>query len=169
MIEALRAAALLHKIGTADYTEWVSADDAFAMATRGGARSCLAEREIGSLEVGKKADIILLDRGAWGFIPLNDPIRQLAYSVTSEAVTHTIVAGQVLMRDRVITVLDEAAIKAEVIACAERFRRDDMPRMRAGAQRLAPYIAAIYDRAMATPLPEEFGSVRRMPPVETGA
>jgi 5-methylthioadenosine/S-adenosylhomocysteine deaminase len=169
MVEALRAAALLHKIGTADYTEWVSADDAFVMATRGGARSCLAEREIGSLEVGKKADIILLDRGAWGFIPLNDPVRQLAYSVTSEAVTHTIVAGQVLMRDRVITVLDEAAIKAEVIACAERFRRDDMPRMRAGAQRLAPYIAAIYDRAMATPLPDEFGSVRRMPPVEAGA
>jgi 5-methylthioadenosine/S-adenosylhomocysteine deaminase len=168
MVAALRAAALLHKVGTADYTEWVSADEAFAMATRGGARSCLAERMIGSLEIGKKADIILLDRAAWGFIPLNDPVRQLAYSVTSEAVTHTIVDGRVLMRDRVITVLDEAAIKAEVIDCAEHFRRDDMPRMRVGAQRLAPHIGAIYRRAMATPLPDHPGTPRRPPPVEAG-
>jgi 5-methylthioadenosine/S-adenosylhomocysteine deaminase len=155
MVEAIRAAALLHKIRKPEYDEWVGADEAFAMATRGGARSCLAEAEIGSLEVGKKADIILLDRRAWGFVPLNDPLRQLAYSVTSEAVTHSIVDGRVLMRDRVIIVLDEAAIKAEVMECAERFRRDHRPKMRAGAARLAPHIAAIYRRAMATPLPEE--------------
>ncbi len=155
MVEAIRAAALLHKIGKPDYDEWVGAHEVFVMATRGGARSCLAEAEIGSLEVGKKADIVLLDRRAWGFIPLNDPLRQLAYSVTSEAVTHSIVDGRVLMRDRVITVLDEAAIKAEVMECAERFARDHRPKMRAGAARLVPHIAAICRRAMATPLPEE--------------
>jgi 5-methylthioadenosine/S-adenosylhomocysteine deaminase len=165
IIAALRAAALLHKIGTPDYEEWGTAEEAFRMATVGGARSCLAEREIGSLEVGKKADIILLDRRAWGFIPLHDPVRQLAFSVSSEAVTHTIVDGRVLMRDRVITVLDEASIKAEVAECAERFRRDDLPKMRAGAARLAPYIAAIYRRAWATPLPDEIEDVRRNPPV----
>jgi 5-methylthioadenosine/S-adenosylhomocysteine deaminase len=165
MIEALRAASLLHKIGSPDYETWITASEAFHMATMGGARSCLAEKEIGSLEVGKRADIILLDRNAWGFIPLHDPLRQLAFSVTSEAVTHNIVDGRVLMRDRKITVLDEAAIKAEVAECAERFRREDMPRMRAGAARLNPHLAAIYRRAVATPLPEDFGEVRCFPPV----
>ena len=165
MIEALRAASLLHKIGSPDYEAWITASEAFHMATMGGARSCLAEKQIGSLEVGKRADIILLDRNAWGFIPLHDPLRQLAFSVTSEAVTHNIVDGRVLMRDRKITVLDEAAIKAEVAECAERFRREDMPRMRAGAARLNPYLAAIYRRAVATPLPDDFGEVRRFPPV----
>jgi hypothetical protein len=80
-------------------------------------------------------------------------------------VTHTIVDGHILMRDRKITVLDEAAIKAEVADCAERFRREDMPKMRAGAARLAPYIAEIYHRAMATPLPGNFGAARRGPPI----
>jgi len=160
MLEALRAAALLHKIGGADYDAWITADEAFRMASLGGARSCLVENEIGSIEPGKRADIILLDRSAWGFIPLHDPIRQLAFSVTSEAVTHTIVDGRVLMRDRVIEVLDEAAIKAEVADCAERFRRQDMPQMRAGAARLAPYVDAIYRRAMSMPLPGELSEPR---------
>ncbi|MEA2779920.1 MAG: 5-methylthioadenosine/S-adenosylhomocysteine deaminase [Rhodospirillaceae bacterium] len=165
MVEALRAAALLHKIGAPDYDAWITAGESFAMATMGGACSCLAQAEIGSIEVGKRADIILLDRSAWGFIPLHDPVRQLAFSVTSEAVTHTIVDGRILMRDRKITVLDEVAIKAEVSDCAERFRREDMPKMRAGAARLAPYIAEIYHRAMATPLPGNFGAARRGPPI----
>jgi 5-methylthioadenosine/S-adenosylhomocysteine deaminase len=168
MVEALRAAALLHKIGATDYDTWITAGEAFRMATMGGARSCLAEKDIGSIEVGKRADIILLDRSAWGFIPLHDPIRQLAFSVTSEAVTHTIVDGRVLMRDRVIAVFDESAIKAEVADCAEQFRRQHMPRMRAGAARLAPYVDAIYQRAMSTPLPGDFGEPRRSPPVEAG-
>ncbi len=153
MIEALRAAALMHRIGTADYEAWVTAAEAFHMATGGGAQSCLSSGAIGSLEAGKRADIILLDRAAWGFIPLHDAVRQLAFSATSEAVTHTIIDGRVLMRDRRITAFDEGAIKAEVAECAERFRREDLPRMRAGAARLSPSIAAIYRRAMATPLP----------------
>lgn len=153
MIEVLRAAALLHKLGDADYEHWGTAAEAFRMATMGGARSCLAEDRIGSLEPGKSADVILIDRNAWGFIPLHDPVRQLAFSVHSESVTHTIVGGRVLMRDRRIESIDEAALKAEVAEEAERFRRDDMPKMRAGAAPLRPYVAAIYRRAMATPLP----------------
>ena len=153
IIEAFRAASLVHKIGSHEPERWISAHEAFAMATRGGARSTMLDREIGSLEVGKKADVILLDRDAWGFIPLHDPIRQLAFSVNSEAVTTSIVNGRVVMRDRVITVLDEAALKAEVMEAAERFRRDHFPAMRAGARRLEPYVRAVYDRATAMDVP----------------
>lgn len=153
LIEAIRAASLIHKPGTHDYEKWVSAAEVFRMATLGGARSSLMEREVGSLEAGKKADVILLDRDAWGFIPLNDPVRNLAFSVTSEAVQTVIVDGRVVMRDRKITAFDEDAMRDRVRGAAERFRREHVPAMRNGAKRLEPYIREMYYRAAGESLP----------------
>ena len=107
--------------------------------------------------------MILLDRDAWGFIPLNDPIRQLAFSITSEAVQTSIIDGRVVMRDRVITTLDEAALKAEVAEAAERFRRERLPAMHAGARRVEPYVRQVYERATAMDVPVA-GDARRPPP-----
>ncbi len=146
LIEAIRAGSLLHKIGSHDPDDWVSAEEVFRMATLGGARSTGMAEQIGSLEAGKKADVILLDRDAWGFIPLHDPVRQLAFSATSECVRTSIVDGRVVMRDRVIQSLDEAALKAEVAEAAERFRRDYFPAMQAGAARVEPYVRQVYER-----------------------
>jgi 5-methylthioadenosine/S-adenosylhomocysteine deaminase len=123
------------------------------MATAGGARSTGLAAEIGLLAPGRKADIILLDRDAWGFVPLNDPVRQLAFSVGSEAVRTSIIDGRVVMRDRVLTTLDEAAVKAEVQELAERFRREWRPRMATGAGRVAPFVRAVYERATRLDLP----------------
>ena len=153
LIEAIRVASLIHKPGTHDYAQWVSAAEVFRMATMGGARSSLMEREVGSLEPGKKADVILLDCDAWGFIPLNDPVRNLAFSVTSEAVRTVIVDGRVVMRDRRIMTFDEDAMRARVREAAERFRRERVPAMQAGAKRLAGYIREMYYRAAAETLP----------------
>jgi 5-methylthioadenosine/S-adenosylhomocysteine deaminase len=163
MIEAFRAASLLHKIGSHDFEQWISADEAFRMATLGGARSTGLQEEIGSLEIGKRADVILLDRDAWGFIPLNDPIRQLAFSVTSECVTASIIDGRVVMRDRTMTLLDEAALKAEVAEAAERFRREYFPKMQAGARRVEPYLRQVYERCTGLNL-EPAHDPHRMPP-----
>lgn len=152
MIEVVRAASLIHKTGTADFNAWVSAGEAFGMATMGGARSGLMDSEVGSLEVGKRADVILLDRGHWGFIPLTDPIRQLAFSVNSEAVRTVIVEGRIVMRDRVIRTIDEDALRSEIREAAERFLRDRVPKMEAGATRLRPHFEEIYRRASAATL-----------------
>jgi 5-methylthioadenosine/S-adenosylhomocysteine deaminase len=152
LIEAIRVASLIHKPGSADYDDWVSAGEVFRMATQGGARSGLMERAVGSLEPGKQADLILLDRDAWGMIPLSDPVRHLAYSVTSEAVRTSIIDGRVVMRDRRILTLDEDALRAEARAAAERFRRERVPAMQDGARRLEPYIREMYYRAAAEPL-----------------
>ena len=103
--------------------------------------------EVGSLEAAQ-ADIILLDRDSWGLIPLSDPVRHLAFSVTSEAVKTSIVAGRVVMQDRKILTFDEAKMRARVRAAAERFRRDRVPAMEAGARRLEPYIREMYYRAV---------------------
>ena len=122
------------------------------MATMGGARTGLMDTEVGSLEVGKRADVILLDRDHWGFIPLTDPIRQLAFSLTSEAVRTVVVEGRIVMRDRVIQTLDEDALKGEIREAAERYVRDWVPKVEAGAKRLRPHFEEIYRRANAATL-----------------
>ena len=99
------------------------------------------------------ATLILLDRNAWGFIPLSDPVRHLAFSVTSEAVTTSVIDGRVVMRDRRIATFDEDAMRARVREAAERFRRERVPAMQAGAKRLEPYVRQMYYRAAGETLP----------------
>jgi 5-methylthioadenosine/S-adenosylhomocysteine deaminase len=155
---ALNSAALLHRIGSFNYDEWITADEAYYMSTIAGARSGMMQHEVGSLEVGKKADIILVDRYAWSLIPLNKPIQQLAFSTTSDAVQTSIINGKIVMRDRVLTRIDEAALNQEISEVAEHYLTTLFPRMTAIAQRYEPFFRAIYDRATQTEL--AIGSTR---------
>ncbi|MEM8550781.1 MAG: amidohydrolase [Pseudomonadota bacterium] len=147
---AFKAAAMLHKIGTHDYRDWISAHEVMHMATHGAARSSLMHDDHGSLEPGRQADVIVLDRKHWGFIPLHDPVRQIAFSAASEAVRTSIVAGRVVLRDRLLTLVDEAALLSEISEAAERFRREDCPRMSAGAARVRPFLDEMHTRATQT-------------------
>ena len=151
MVEAIKAAALMHTMGSLDYENWIGPADAFRMATTGGARTGLMDDQVGSLEVGKKADIILLDRNDWGFIPFSDPVKHLALSVNAEVIRHSIVNGKIVMRDRRIVTIDEAAIKEEVREAAEKFLREDVPAMREGAAPYLPYMRDMYLRAYRQP------------------
>ena len=152
LVEAIHAASLIHKNPAMHYGDWVSGAEVFRMATMGGARSGLMECEVGSLEAGKRADVILLDRDHWGFIPLTNPIRQLAFSVTSEAVRTVIIEGRVVMADRKIQTIDEDAIRGEIREAAERYVRDFVPAMEAGAKRLALCFEEIHRRSSAAAL-----------------
>ena len=164
MFSAFKAASLIHKIGTHDYREWVSAHEVMHMATHGAARSSLMQDEVGSIEVGKQADIILLDRYHWGFIPLHDPIQQIAFSADQEAVRTSIVGGRVVMRERKLALVDEEAIRMEISEAAERFRREDCPRMSKGAAEVRPYLDEMHTKATGStveaghiPLPDAAG------------
>jgi 5-methylthioadenosine/S-adenosylhomocysteine deaminase len=162
---AFKAASMLHKIGTHDYREWVSAHEVMHMATLGAARSSLMENEVGSLETGKQADIILLDRYHWGFIPLHDPIQQIAFSAASEAVRTSIIAGRVVMRERKLALVDEDELRREISEAAERFRREACPRMSEGAAVVRPWLDEMHRRATRSTV--EAGHIpHRMPPVE---
>jgi 5-methylthioadenosine/S-adenosylhomocysteine deaminase len=74
MVVVLRCATMLHSITSPDYDQWVSAREGFDMATRSGAASGLMADDLGQIAVGRKADIVLLNRRHWSFIPLHDPI-----------------------------------------------------------------------------------------------
>ncbi|MDX2228923.1 MAG: amidohydrolase [Leptolyngbyaceae cyanobacterium bins.349] len=144
---ALNSASLLHRISSFNCEEWIIAEEAYHMATVAGARSGMMQHEVGNLEVGKKADIILVDRHAWGLTPLHKPIKQLAFSTTSDAVQTSIINGQIVMRDRVLTQIDEAALHQEISAVAEHYLTTLFPQMTSMAQRYEPYFRAICDRA----------------------
>jgi 5-methylthioadenosine/S-adenosylhomocysteine deaminase len=160
MLRSLGMAALIHRVGDMDYETWVTAEEAFEMATEGSARSCGLGKEIGVIEVGRKADVVLIDREDYGFIPLHRPVAQLAYAVNSDAVRTVVVDGEVVMEERVLTKIDEAAIKAEMIEVATAFVRDHMPLMERMAAKFLPYYRAAHMRAASTDVPASRAPVR---------
>jgi len=111
MWEEIDTAAKLHKLISGDPTA-VPAQEALAMATIGGARAIHQEREIGSLEAGKRADVIVVDLNAPHLVPLYNFYSHLVYAAKASDVNDTIVNGRVLMRNRRLLTINEEAAKA---------------------------------------------------------
>ena len=79
MFDVMHACGLIHKITTPDYTQWLTASEVLHAATLGGARTALIGHETGSLEPGKKADLIILNMNTVAFTPRNDIRNHLVY------------------------------------------------------------------------------------------
>jgi len=119
--EEIDTAAKLHKLITMDPTA-VPAQQALAMATIGGARAIHQEKEVGSLEAGKRADVIVVDLSAPHLVPLYNFYSHLVYAAKASDVSDTIVNGRVLMRDRKVLTLDVRQVLADARAMAEKVR-----------------------------------------------
>ena len=78
------------------------------MATLGGARALGMEDRLGSLEAGKRADLIVVDLSAPRLHPLYDPVSHLVYAAKGSDVRHVVIEGKVVLRDRKVTTLDES-------------------------------------------------------------
>lgn len=117
VLREVRAAALLHKVH-GDPTA-ISAPEALLMATHGSA-AALHLPDLGSLEIGKIADITLLDFNKPHLIPENRIISDLVYAAYASDVDTVIVHGQVVMRNRKLLTLDEERIRAKVNESARR-------------------------------------------------
>lgn len=117
--EEIDTAAKLHKLITAD-PKVVSAQEAFELATIRGARALHLEGAIGSLEVGKRADLVVIDLEAINQIPLSSIYSALVYATKASDVRTVLVEGRVLLRDRQLLTLDEPAIEAEALAYRHR-------------------------------------------------
>ena len=90
----------------------LNAEQALELATIGGARALHMEKEIGSLEPGKKADLIILDLDSPNAVPLYDLYAQIVYSLKGEEVKTVIIGGRIVMRDRRVLTLDQARVIA---------------------------------------------------------
>jgi len=110
--EEMDTAAKIHKVFTKD-PKVVSAEQVFAMATIGGARALHLENLIGSLEVGKRADVVIVDFDSVHQTPMYNVYSHLVYATKASDVDTVIVEGKVLMRQKRLLTLNENAIKRE--------------------------------------------------------
>ena len=150
MLAVLRAASLIHRSPDESSTHWITPGEAWHAATGSGALSMRLPRDHGHLVAGAPADLILVDTRHRAFVPMNDPIAQLAWSAAPDAIDTVIVAGAVLMRERRIVAFDEEAILAEAQEAASIWQRDWLPEQVASGTRLDPLITRILQRCSAT-------------------
>lgn len=119
--EEIRMAALLHKVNSGDPTE-LPAGQALAMATRLGAAAIHMADSIGQLKPGLQADLIQVAFDQTRHQPLYDVTSHLVYVLDSTDVVSTVVAGAVLMKERQVLSMDEAAVRQAVAARSAEIR-----------------------------------------------
>jgi 5-methylthioadenosine/S-adenosylhomocysteine deaminase len=119
MFEEMDTAAKVHKLTRADPTV-LPAKVVFSMATRIGAQALGLGDQIGSIEKGKRADLVLIDARVPELTPLYDVYSQLVYAVKGGQVRTVVVDGRVVVQDRQMTTVDVA----EVLSHARQIQSD---------------------------------------------
>ena len=112
MFKEMTICSFVQKVNAMDPTV-LPAEEILRLATIGGAKALRWDDEIGTLEVGKKADLILVDIDKPHFAPWNNPVSDLVYSAQGSDVKTTIVNGKLLMKDYEVLTLDVERIMAE--------------------------------------------------------
>lgn len=122
MFGEMNSAAKLHKVNSLDPTT-LPAGTVLEMATMGGARVLGAEKIIGSLEPGKKADLIVLDLNQPHLTPLYNIPSHMVYAARGADVVHSIINGKVVMQNRKLKTLDEKAILADMMSMGKHLKK----------------------------------------------
>ncbi|MFY9557396.1 MAG: amidohydrolase [Blastocatellia bacterium] len=122
MWEEIDTAAKLHKLTSKDPTV-INAREAIEMATIRGARAIHQDKEIGSLEAEKRADVIIVDMNAAHQTPLYNVYSQLAYATKASDVETVIINGRVVMLNRRVLTVDERAVRAKANEYRDRIRK----------------------------------------------
>lgn len=119
MFEEMKTAAYLQKINTMDPTS-IKAYDILKMATIEGAKVLRLEDEIGTVEVGKKADLIIINKDKTHLYPENDLCTNLVYSANGADVDTVIVDGKILMQNRKLVSINEKLVRKNVAKVVKR-------------------------------------------------
>jgi 5-methylthioadenosine/S-adenosylhomocysteine deaminase len=123
MLGVMKAAALLQKVHYLDPLA-ISAWKVLEMATRDGAKALGMEKEVGSIRVGYKADLILVDLQRSNTSPTYDPVANLVYSARPENVVTVIIDGKVVMKDGAIDSVEERLAVQQLERDGERLRTE---------------------------------------------
>lgn len=128
LFQAMKFAALMQKGFHRDATI-MTAEKALEMATIDGARAVGLEKEIGSIEPGKKADLVVLDYNNAFMTPIHHPVSAIVYSALGNEVSSVMIDGRFVMRDGVVTCVDETTARRQA-----QIHADDLAR-RSGSDR----------------------------------
>jgi 5-methylthioadenosine/S-adenosylhomocysteine deaminase len=126
MFREMDMSAKIHKVTTLDPTV-MSAETVVRMATIGGARVLGLENLIGSIEIGKQADIIIMDMNRPHLTPLYNPYSQLVYAARGADVKTSIISGKVIMEDRKLQTIDLAQAMSNVRDIAAHIKAENPP------------------------------------------
>lgn len=126
LFQEMRQAALLAKVSTEDATA-LPASRVLHMATLGGARALALEKDIGSLETGKSADIVAVDFGGPELTPCYDPISHLVYAAGRHDVSHVWVAGELLVEEGVLTRVEARTAAGRAHIWQQKIASGDIP------------------------------------------
>lgn len=118
----VRSAALLAKVRREDAAA-LGAMDALAMATIDGARALGLDADIGSIEVGKKADVVVVDLEGPHALPGGNAVSRLVYACTAADVRHVFVDGRWVVHDRALTTLDIDEVRAQAVREARKIQK----------------------------------------------
>jgi len=121
LFEEMDTLAKLSKLGAGD-PACLSAKDVFRMATIMGAKALGLDNYIGSIEVGKSADIVILDMNSPHLIPSYDPHSTIVYSLRGSDVRDVIVDGKLLVENGKLTMIDWDEIKSKAQVFVEKVR-----------------------------------------------
>ncbi len=119
MFHEMNLLGLIHK-GVRQKADCVSAREIFRMATIRGARALGMEEMTGSIQVGKKADLAILDLRTPSMTPRNDLLAGLCYSANGSEVETVIIDGEITMENRKVLTLDEERIYKEISRICRR-------------------------------------------------
>uniref|UniRef100_A0A2N9GPH5 Amidohydrolase-related domain-containing protein n=1 Tax=Fagus sylvatica TaxID=28930 RepID=A0A2N9GPH5_FAGSY len=109
--------------GTTDPTA-LPAETVLSMVTLNGAKSVLWDNEIGSLEVGKKADMVVINPSTWSMVPIHDCISSLVYCMRTENVVSVMCNGQWIMKDKkILSIIEEDVISMAQEASSKLLKR----------------------------------------------
>jgi 5-methylthioadenosine/S-adenosylhomocysteine deaminase len=122
LFQAMKFAALIQKGFHGDATI-MTARQVLGMATIGGARAVGLETEIGSIEIGKKADLVLVDLTDSFVTPVHDPVSALVYSALGHEPTLVVIDGNIVMRDRKVLTVEEKRARRNAQKAAESLTR----------------------------------------------
>lgn len=111
----MRACALLHKVNKLNPTA-LSAREVVRMATINGAKVLNLDKKIGSLEAGKRADIIAINLNKPHLAPIYDPYSHIVYCVSARDVEDVVINGEIVMKNREVKTIDEERVLGEAVS-----------------------------------------------------
>lgn len=145
----MRAAALIHKICTRNYQNWLGAADALYMATLGGASCASMDHNVGTIECGKIADISIIDVNNERYYPSNNFINHIVFADSGSSVKHVLVNGDFVLKDGKITGFDEKEVMDEIKEMMPRIH-DEQKLAETEAVQILPSLEYAYSKANAT-------------------
>jgi len=146
MLDVLKQTGLLHKVSGPDFAAWPTVEEVLRAGTIGGARSGVLHERTGSLEVGKRADLVVYDLETLAFTPRNRLDLQLVYSENGGSIEYVVVDGRIVVDHGELTTLDERAIIAELADRRPQLQawQDELERLNSA---FVPAFTAMHERA----------------------